>query len=136
MGNYMSCIYDRQISDRLSCIWIDIDNGICDEPWVQSAQYNVICKTRNAQFMIPKNEDLRNIFLGLHFCILPDLRVVENQDIVLIILRRVYSVFSPRKSLHFFFFLGRGEAKTLQKAYISLFQEGMSPIATLEYAPG
>ena len=37
-----------------------------------------ICKTRNAQFVIPKNEDLRNISLGLHFCILTDLRVVKN----------------------------------------------------------
>ena len=38
----------------------------------------LVCKTRNAQFVIPKNEDLRNISLGLHFCILTDLRVVEN----------------------------------------------------------
>jgi len=42
----------------------------------------IICKTRNAQFVIPKNEDLRNISFGLHFCILSDLRV-EELDIVL-----------------------------------------------------
>ena len=38
----------------------------------------IICKTRNVQIVIPKNEDLRKISLGLHFCILTDVRVVKN----------------------------------------------------------
>jgi len=62
--------------------------------------------------------------------------VVENQDIVLKILRRVYSGFFPQEGLTFFFFLEGGKAKTLQKAYISLIQEGDEPPAPLEYAPG
>ena len=38
----------------------------------------IICKTRNLQIVIPKNEDLRNISIGLHFCILTDVRVVNK----------------------------------------------------------
>ena len=34
--------------------------------------------SKRIYFTSPKNEDLRNIFLGLRFCILTDLKVVEN----------------------------------------------------------
>ena len=57
-------------------------------------------------FTSPKNEDLRNISLGLHFCILTDLRVVEN--VTLKILREAYSGFFFQEGLTFLLLFLRG----------------------------
>ena len=90
---------------------------------------SIICKTRNAQFVIPKNEDLRNISVGLHFQFLYFDRFKSGKelDIVSKILREAYSGFFPQEGLTFLFFQGGGRPKPPQKAYISLIQEGYEP---------
>ena len=59
-----------------------------------------ICKTRNAEFVIPKNVDLRNISLDLHFNILTiENRIFIREELKESLGMDFFSPFQPKKKV-------------------------------------
>ena len=63
--------------------------------------HNLTESNRNAEFVKPKNEDLRNISLGLQFCILTDLKCLRTRHSFEDIKRGVFIGQNPIKSIYF-----------------------------------